>query len=213
MMKSESMKISVRGRRPTGIVSGKEALLPVATRHFSHYGYAGTSLRKIAAEAKVDMALIARIFGAKAQLWNAVLEELLIKQRHHLTKLREINATFADNPYEGIRHFIRHLILISTDIPEFPALLLNEAAGGEERLEHLLELIVKPFRNSCLPIINQAIMHNVLKGKNSHIIFALLISAISLPITTPQIIKNDTQLTPAFLEELTEEIILLIAVA
>src|SRR5476649_2905598 len=103
MMKSESMKISVRGRRPTGIVSGKEALLPVATRHFSRYGYEGTSLRKIAAEAEVDMALIARIFGAKAMLWNAVLEGLLVKQAHHLIKLREINQSFTDNPHEAMR--------------------------------------------------------------------------------------------------------------
>jgi len=207
------MEVSSRGRRPSGSVSGKEALLPVATRHFSRYGYEGTSLRKIAAEAEVDMALIARIFGAKAMLWNAVLEGLLVKQAHHLIKLREINQSFTDNPHEAMRHFVRHLILISTEIPEYPALLLNEAARGDERLEHLLELTVKPFRESCLPIIKQAIAHNVLKGKNPHIIFALLISAISLPIITPQLVSNDTQLTPSFLAALTEEVILLVTVA
>lgn len=212
-MQSQKMTVSPRGRRPTGIVSGKEALIPVATRHFSRYGYEGTSLRKIAAEAQVDMALIARIFGSKAKLWNAVLEGLQVKQVHHLAKLKEINDSFTDNPQEGTRHFIHLLILISTDIPEFPALLLNEAARGEERLEHLLELIVKPFRDNCIPIIKQAIAQQVLRGKNPHIIFALLISAISLPIITPQLVSNDMQLTPSVLEELTQEVIFLVTAA
>lgn len=50
-------EMTVRRRR------GKESLMPVAIRHFSRYGDEGTSLRRIAAEAEVDMALIARLFG------------------------------------------------------------------------------------------------------------------------------------------------------
>ncbi len=52
-----------RGRRPTGVVSGREVLLAAALSAFARNGYEATSLRTIAADADVEKALVARLYG------------------------------------------------------------------------------------------------------------------------------------------------------
>ena len=52
----------------------KEQLLNVAEKHFSMYGFAGTSLRGIIKEAKVNVAAVAYHFGSKEELFDAVIQ-------------------------------------------------------------------------------------------------------------------------------------------
>lgn len=212
-MSSQDSRPPVRGRRPGGTISGRDALLPVATRYFSRNGYDGTTLRQIASEAGVDVALVARLFGSKSDLWNAVLEHLLNKQRHHLEEIRAIEQTFSIDPAEGFRRFIRHLTAISVEIPEFPSLLLNEAARGDERLEYLLLHLVAPFRDSCLPIIRLAMEKGIIRSHQPSLTFALMISAISLPLITPGLIDPDAPQSTSLSSDVANEAIRLFVVS
>jgi AcrR family transcriptional regulator len=51
----------------------RAALLAAATARFSRDGYDSVSLREIAADAGVDVALVSRYFGGKEELFTAVL--------------------------------------------------------------------------------------------------------------------------------------------
>lgn len=55
-------------------ISTKEHLLNVAEQHFAMYGFAGTSLRGIIKEAKVNVAAVAYHFGSKEELFDAVIQ-------------------------------------------------------------------------------------------------------------------------------------------
>ncbi|KPM52390.1 transcriptional regulator [Frankia sp. R43] len=61
-----------RGRRP-GSPDTRAAILEVARRRFLDQGYRSVSLRSIAAEAGVDVALISYFFGSKKGLFGAAL--------------------------------------------------------------------------------------------------------------------------------------------
>lgn len=52
----------------------KELLIDVAEKHFATNGFAGTSLRGIIKDAKVNVASIAYHFGTKEELYGAVIE-------------------------------------------------------------------------------------------------------------------------------------------
>jgi AcrR family transcriptional regulator len=52
----------------------RNQILNVAERHFAIYGYAGTSLRAIIKEAKVNIAAVAYHYGDKEELFKAVIE-------------------------------------------------------------------------------------------------------------------------------------------
>ena len=62
--------MSRTGRRP-GTPDTREAILAVARRRFATRGYEATSLRGIAADAKVDPALLIHYFGTKEGLFIA----------------------------------------------------------------------------------------------------------------------------------------------
>ncbi|MBT2502119.1 TetR family transcriptional regulator [Curtobacterium sp. ISL-83] len=61
-----------RGRRPGETVT-REAVLEAARARFAADGYAGASIRKIAADAGVDAALVIRFHGSKDALFAAAM--------------------------------------------------------------------------------------------------------------------------------------------
>ncbi|MFF3448760.1 TetR family transcriptional regulator [Streptomyces sp. NPDC002667] len=61
-----------RGRRP-GSPDTRAAILDVARRRFLEDGYHAVTLRSVAAEAEVDLALISYYFGSKKGLFGAAL--------------------------------------------------------------------------------------------------------------------------------------------
>lgn len=63
-----------RPGRPAGRSTAREDILEVARRRFHEEGYAAASLRSIAAEARVDPALISYHFGSKVGLFGATLD-------------------------------------------------------------------------------------------------------------------------------------------
>ncbi|MGB0101377.1 MAG: TetR family transcriptional regulator [Nocardioides sp.] len=74
-----------RGRRP-GAPDTRAAILAAARTLFASHGFAGTSVRSIAAEAGVDAALVHHYFGSKDDLFLASLE-LPIDPRERLAEV------------------------------------------------------------------------------------------------------------------------------
>jgi AcrR family transcriptional regulator len=65
-------KSGVRGRRP-GRPETRARVLEVARRRFLADGYQATTMRSIAADAEVDVALVSYFFGSKKGLFGAAL--------------------------------------------------------------------------------------------------------------------------------------------
>jgi len=66
----------VSGRRPRNAEATRAAILEAARSRFADQGYDGASLRDIAAEAGVDVALVSRYFGSKDELFRASLQSV-----------------------------------------------------------------------------------------------------------------------------------------
>lgn len=62
-----------RPGRPPGVSDRREAILRSALTLFAERGFAGASLRRVAAHARVDPALIVHYFGSKQGLFEATL--------------------------------------------------------------------------------------------------------------------------------------------
>lgn len=69
---SEEYQPHAGGRRP-GQSGSREAILAVARDSFAKLGYAGTTIRAIAAEAKVDPALVLHFYRSKEALFAVCL--------------------------------------------------------------------------------------------------------------------------------------------
>jgi AcrR family transcriptional regulator len=174
-----------RGRRRAGETSGREALLKAAMSAFSRKGYEGVSLRGLASDASVDMALVARIFGSKADLWSAVIMQLAERQTEHLQQIRTIAEQSTLEPRQAIQQFIVLFAHISYEMPEFPAFLLQEVCNQGVRLETLTQQLVNPFKTECEPIIRAAAEVGAIKVCDTALFFGMLVSAVSLPMVSP----------------------------
>src|SRR5579885_414943 len=72
----------------------KQQILDAAEHHFAIYGFAGTSLRGIIKDAKVNIAAVAYHFGNKEELLNAVIERFAVPVVDaQLRKLDEVQAS------------------------------------------------------------------------------------------------------------------------
>ncbi|HHU94070.1 MAG TPA: TetR/AcrR family transcriptional regulator [Alcaligenaceae bacterium] len=152
---------------------GREKLLLAAQHAFSHYGYAGSSVRTICQNAQLDASMIAHHFGSKANLWLAVANHLATQQQKHLQPLEQV-FSLAQTTKE--RFILAGDVLISlfADLPEI-ALLINQELGQPgERLDHLNIQLIQPGYAICGPIWQES-MHNGLLRTQNPVIFHLLI--------------------------------------
>jgi AcrR family transcriptional regulator len=198
---------ATRGRRPASVESGREALLAAAMGAFARLGYEGSSLRALGAAAGVDMALIARLFGSKAALWDAVVDRLAERQAEQAETLAMLASISRDDPAEAFRRFVRFFADISFEMPAFPAFLLQEAANPGERLDTLVTRLVHPFRDRCRPIIAAAIDASVVRGSDPNIVFGMLIGAISVPLVSPVLFTDEDAVTEALRDKVADQAI------
>jgi AcrR family transcriptional regulator len=74
-MKSEARNNLVKKRGPKGSPGKtREAILAAARSEFGRRGFEGATLRSIAGEAEVDVALVSYYFGSKSELFVASLD-------------------------------------------------------------------------------------------------------------------------------------------
>jgi AcrR family transcriptional regulator len=153
------------------------------------------------------MALVGRIFGSKANLWNAVVEHLAERQLHHLEKIRLLAVQADSHPRDAIIGFIRLFADISYEMPEFPAFLIQEASNPGDRLTKLSDELVGPFSASSKPIIAKAQAAGVIVAPNERLFFGMLTSAVSLPMVAPSVFCGASKLTLKLKKEIAEQAI------
>jgi AcrR family transcriptional regulator len=114
---------SPRGRgRPAGRTSTREDILEVARRRFLESGYEQVTLRSVAREAGVDVALISYHFGSKHGLFGAALQ---------LTRNPpQVLADVLAGPLETLPERLVEAVLATWDHPEHGASLRSFAAAA-----------------------------------------------------------------------------------
>lgn len=141
--------MSRTGRRP-GTPDTRDAILAVARRGFATRGYDATSLRGIAAEAKVDPALVIHYFGTK--------EELFIAATGLPGELSEIFASLAALPLpEFAPALVRgYLALVDSDDSRNVILaLVRSAVSNDKAAATLREFLTAKL----LPVIARRTGH------------------------------------------------------
>jgi len=196
-----------RGRRHSGVISGREALLSAALSCFARHGFEATSLRTLATQAGVDMALVARLFGSKADLWIAVVDHLAAHQAAGLPRLAELALLAETDPAEALRGFIRFLAHVSFEAHEIPAFIMQESGHPNERLDILVERLLEPFRTACTPILAAAIRAGVVKAVHPELFARMMFCSISIPMVPSALAPEGGRITPAMRDAIAEQAI------
>jgi AcrR family transcriptional regulator len=120
-----------RGRRPGGPDTRGE-ILAAARESFAHKGFAGTTIRAVAASAGVDAALVHHYFGSKDDLFIAALE---IK-----VDPRAVVPAVFERGLDGSAERLLRLFLSVWDDPEarLPLVAVVRSSLGQEGPVNLL---------------------------------------------------------------------------
>ncbi|TCK07000.1 TetR/AcrR family transcriptional regulator [Marinobacterium mangrovicola] len=197
-----------RGRRSSQDISGREALIHAAIRAFAQRGYEGASLRMIAREAQVDVALCARLFGNKEQLWQAVIAHLAEKfESDYAHRLAALESLSEQSPRQALEGFIRLYADICMATPAFTAFLLQESNAHSLRLEIIIEKLTRPLLLPAHGIVRKAQAAGVVAAREPELFVRMLTSALALPMTTPALLPAHTRSASNLEQRIVDEVL------
>lgn len=117
-------------------------MLDAAARLFAERGVDAVSLRQVASEADVQLALIARYVGTRDELVRAVLEDLSAQVVHLVAELQTGRHSFErDSALGRWTRVLAHVVLTAdrppADLEYNPVVALAEVAVAEYGLDEL----------------------------------------------------------------------------
>lgn len=172
-----------RGRPPKANEIKPEAIIEAALRSFATHGFEGASLRRIAAVANVDVALIAHRHGAKLELWKAVVDDIADKFVARLGRSRTAtDATPGETSLERLMRDVDQFIDFAAQAPEMSMFIIKEVAQQDERFHYVNERLVRPAQDALMPTIERAIADGFLEQANADVLFYNLSGAIAMTV-------------------------------
>lgn len=118
----------------------RQLLLDVARRRFAQDGYAATTVRDIAGEARVNVALISRYFHSKEGLFEACLAAVV----EDLGRAAGTVSDLGDVP----EAMARQVVDSGVEPDAHPTLLLLLRSSGDERAEEIRLGVLRRFSES-----------------------------------------------------------------
>lgn len=181
-----------RGRPKRELAPPPGAILNAALRAFAHDGFEGSSLRSIAADAGVDVALASRQFGSKLDLWKATvdaLSERMVDTQAEIAALHRDGAPIA----ERLRSALRHFIAFSMAVPELGKFFIDETAKAGERRDYVLARIWQPHRDVMRPLLEEGLRAGIVRGRDAELLLLMLIGAVAMPLLMTDLVPHGSE--------------------
>lgn len=189
-------------RRQGRSIEKRMRILAAAAQEFAQHGFDGATTRSIAKRAGLRHALIIYHFDTKLGIWQAVMHYVLHWYREafaarleglhgvdEVTKLRLLQADF---------------IRIAAKHPELHWLMSHEAGHGGERLEWLLDNVLKGSLKMFVDLITAAQKAGCyIKGDPTHLHYLFLGAAARIFMLAAEVeaVTGRSPFTPEFVEE------------
>ncbi|MDB2694763.1 TetR family transcriptional regulator [Erythrobacter sp.] len=132
-----------RGRPKDTDTDTSAAISRAALQRFAAQGFEATSLREIAGDAGVDVALISYRFGGKLGLWKGIVSQAGADLREALEEA--LGQGEAASARHRLDHSARTFLAYLLERPEVPRLLLRDITIDSDRSQWLLETLSLPL--------------------------------------------------------------------
>lgn len=196
-----------RGRPLGSSASGSEALLRAAQTVFATHGFEGASLRKISSMAGGTVALASHHFGSKEGLWEAVIERLRLVIAPYLDELHRL-CEQTDIPIRSrLIVALTRFVDVLCNEPEAGMFLARVSADRGERLDSLVEKLLRPYRDAFELLLTEAMRAKVIPEQPVRMLYYLLFHSILMTVSFRHVLDryDDKQLDD--LSTLKEEMI------
>jgi AcrR family transcriptional regulator len=185
----DSMQKSHRrvGRPKRGEFHGREILLDKALHAFALKGYDGVSMRSLAKDAQVNLALASYHFGSKHELWIASVEHMQKLMQPRMEKLAAIVTSDEDYVLRLRRHSW-NLLLMLAELPNYSMLLAQEGMRPSERQELVYQSLVLPLMKPTMALTREGMDKGVIPNQSAQILYFTALAAMSHFFSSPDVI-------------------------
>lgn len=158
-----SFALSRSPGRPKGLDSTcYDRLLTVALSSFARHGFDGVSLRTIASAAGFNVSMVSHYFGSKAGLWQAVVDTIALDHHEMLCEFKGLNQFDQPLAIRTMRALDLLLDRLATR-PEAIMFVTREISDPSERLDYLVELLLRPSTEAYAPLWREAMDAGLLR--------------------------------------------------
>jgi TetR/AcrR family transcriptional regulator len=171
-----------RGRPACSEIAGSDALLKSARQAFARRGFESTSVREIARDSGVDPALISHHFGSKEALWIAVVEQIA----QHAAPMIEATGKLRTAELTNRQRVERALALFIDKVfsePDVGMFFSTTATEQGERLDVLMDRLLRPYHDVFVPLLTDAIDSGELSPNDPEVLFAMLTNAVGKTVS------------------------------
>jgi AcrR family transcriptional regulator len=158
-------------------IDKKEHIMEVAVTLFSEKGFEGTSIRDLAHEADVNIAMINYYFGSKEKLFVALLEN---KARFMRERIDAVQNDPSLNEFEKINQIIDGYVTRFLSQPAFHRVLQQELLVTNREILHqnVIEIFTKNTQD-VVAIIEKGIRKKIFRKVDPQLLFASIIGTIN----------------------------------
>lgn len=178
-----------RGRPACSDAGGADALLRSARGAFARSGYEATSVREIARVSGVDPALVAHHYGSKEALWTAVVDQIADEAAPMVAKIAALRESSGPGPRARVESAVSILIDQVFLTPDVGMFFSTAATETGERLDLLIERVVRPFRDAFVPLLVDAIDAGEISRQDPDIMFTMLANGISKTVAYSHVLS------------------------
>lgn len=158
----------------------KELMIEVAERLFGQHGFEGTSVRMLAKEADVNIAMVSYYFGSKEKMMEAILDRRAALNRENFERISEMpNAS----PWQKIEAVIELYVEMMSKSRNFHKIMYREIAltQREEIKDKIAELVSVNMLN-IKKILQEGIERGDFKQVDAPMLMATLVGTITQTI-------------------------------
>ncbi len=172
-----------RGRPAASDAGGADVLLRNARAAFAKGGYHATSAREIARVSGVDAALVGHHFGSKETLWAAVVEQIADEVAPMIERIRALHETPELSPRQRVEQAMAFFIDQVFAMPDVGMFFSTAATEHGERLDFLVDRLVRPVHDVFLPLISRAMKAGEMPARDPEILFSMIANGVSKTVS------------------------------
>lgn len=165
-----------------------DALLRIGRSAFAKHGFEATSVRGIARDAGVDPALMVHHFGSKEALWTAIVRQIASQTQPMIQATFELQ-TSSLGPRQRVERALALLVDQVFAEPDIGVFFSTAATERGERLDLLIDRMVRPYHDAFLPLLRDAINAGEIARNDPEVMFLMLTNAIGRTISYDHVLS------------------------
>jgi len=156
--------------------TSKERLFTAAAREFAQRGFAGASVDRIAAAARLNKAMIYYHFTSKAALYREILRDLFEAVARRVSDTARSQA----EPADKIRAFVEAIAIEAEARPHFPPIWFREIAEGGAHLDAATVTHIATVLKTLGAIVKEGIAADRFRPVNTLLVHAGIVGPLLL---------------------------------